>query len=136
MAGAVGMSTASRKPDQPNGKSPDLFKQGKTRCLAVYKGLLRPDRRVVLCTSLMYFLLNFTWYFLEVPTVRLLEFAVCQKYFRSHPEEVDKPWNNIQEQDCKISAIQSKVALVSGARVSLEALSSKIVGNEARRKRR
>ncbi|MCJ1382411.1 hypothetical protein MMC17_005524 [Xylographa soralifera] len=71
----------------------------------------------------MVFLGNFTWYFLELPIVRLFEYAVCQQYYRSHPELINLSQGTIEERLCKTKLIQSKVAYLTGGRISLEALS-------------
>ena len=83
------------------------------------------DKRTLLSISALYFALNFGWYFLEVPILRLFEHAVCQQYYRSHPEDIHVVQDFIEESFCKIRPIQSKVSLIAGGRVSLEAFSGK-----------
>lgn len=84
----------------------------------------KPTRRLLVVIFSLHCLINFTWYFLEVPIVRLLEYAVCQQYYQSHTQDVITYRKEVDEGLCKIEAIQNKVALLVGVKISLEATSS------------
>lgn len=49
------------------------------------------DGRAVVFVFALYFLSNFIWMYLDVPIVRLLEYAVCERHFRSHPRRIMVP---------------------------------------------
>lgn len=83
----------------------------------------KPERPIFFTILSLYFWLNFTWYFLEVPTVRLLEYAVCQQYYRSHPQGIGMLHEEVGERFCKVEAIQAKVATLTGGKISLDAMS-------------
>ena len=70
----------------------------------------------------LYFLSTFTWMFLDVPIVRLVEYAVCEKYYRAHPMQNLIVSGIIDERLCKKRPIQSEVAMLLGVRISLGAV--------------
>lgn len=82
------------------------------------------NRRLLVIIFTLHFLINFTWYFLEVPIVRLLEYAVCQQYYKWQTQGVTIYPKEVDEDLCKVEAIQDKVALLVGVKISLEATSS------------
>lgn len=94
----------------------------------------RSERSIVFTISSLYFLVNLTWYFLEVPTVRLLEYAVCQQYYRSHPHGIGILQEAVGERFCKVEAIQAKVAILTGGEISLDAMSGTLMNSHSARK--
>ena len=61
---------------------------------------------------------------MNVPIIRLVEYAVCERHFRpiSKPVTVPATLKDIDELACKIEPVQSEVAIILGVRSSLEPL--------------
>lgn len=108
--------------DSSRQSSPFLQEVNSSLTFRARKLLQSHDGRAVLVVFVMYFLSNFSWMYLDVPIVRLLEYAVCEEHFRSHRMENRLTSKIIDERLCKIKSIQSEVALLIGVRISLEAL--------------
>ena len=82
------------------------------------------NRRLLVIIFSLHFLINFTWYFLEVPLVRLFEYAVCERYYRSQAQDIILDLGAVDEGLCKVELIQDKVAILVGGKISLEAMAS------------
>ena len=50
----------------------------------------------------------------DIPKLRLIEYAVCQRYYRSHPLVEGGAEYSVPERQCKLEPIQAEVALVTG----------------------
>ena len=83
---------------------------------------LHPIIPIISLHALLY-LFYFAVYLLEIPKVRLIEHAVCQRY-RSHPLAEGGAEYNVPERQCKLVPIQAEVALITGWRMSLDAIPS------------
>ena len=104
-----------------------LIRQGQDEyqhpILTVSARLLRTlridDGKAITRIFLLYFISYLTFLFVEVPTIRILEYAVCRRHIQNEPDQVS-------ESDCKIPEVQSELALLLGVRVSLEAFAGLI----------
>ena len=84
---------------------------------------LYPIIPVISLYALLY-LFCFAVNLVDIPKVRLIEHAVCQRYYHSHPlAEVGAEYN-VPERRCKLVPIQAEVALITGWRMSLDAIPS------------
>lgn len=72
----------------------------------------------------IYFLSNFALVMVSVPLVRLIEQAVCQRYYQFHAMVIHTSGpSNVDEASCKIEPVQKEVARLVGWQVSLNAVS-------------
>ena len=60
----------------------------------------------------------------DIPKVRLIEHAACQSYYHSHPLAEGGAEYSVPERECKVVPIQAEVALITGWRMSLDAIPS------------
>lgn len=90
-------------------------------CVRKLKGI--PIIPIISLHALLY-LFCFAVYLLEISKVRLIEHAVCQRYYRSHPLAEVGAEDNVPERQCKLVPIQAEVALITGWRISLDAIPS------------
>jgi hypothetical protein len=74
-------------------------------------------RRYFICIFSLKFVVQFVFALIEIPFVRLLEVAACTKYYHQHAGLLDE-----SELDCKIEAIQNKVALLLGLKFTFDAI--------------
>lgn len=70
------------------------------------------------------YLSEFAINLVDIPKVRLIEHAVCQRYYRSHPLAEGGAEYSVPERQCKLEPIQAEVALITGWRMSLDAIPS------------
>src|SRR5881392_948541 len=70
----------------------------------------------------LYFLVSFAIQLVEVPTVRLLESAICNRYYRSIGNATVSIFNDVDESSCKISVVQGQLANVVGWKMSFDAI--------------
>lgn len=54
--------------------------------------------------------LNLAFYAKAAPTLRLVELTVCREYYQEHDVSKIGPGGFVDERECKVSAIQKKVA--------------------------
>ena len=82
------------------------------------------NERAVILTFTMYFIYYFICIYLNVPIIRLVEYAVCERHFRADSNPVKAPvtLKDMDELLCKIKPVQAEVAIILGVRFSLEAL--------------
>lgn len=86
--------------------------------------MLKPRMYLVLYLYALFYLFRFALALVDVPKVRLIEHAVCQRYYRSHHHAESTSEYGIPESQCKLVPIQAEVALITGWRMSLDAVPS------------
>lgn len=62
-----------------------------------------------LCAAIV-LVLNLAFYAKAGPTLRLVELAVCREYYAEHDPGKIRPDGGVDESECKLDGIQSKVA--------------------------
>lgn len=82
------------------------------------------DGLTVLCIFLLQLFVSFAKHIIEVPTVRLLEIAICNKYYRTHsvPNTPLPATREVQEELCKIPPVQNNLAFLTGWKFAFDAL--------------
>lgn len=93
--------------------------------IASWKAALsQKDVPVVLCLFLLQFLVSFAKHVIEVPMVRLLEMAICNKYYRTHdiPNVPFVATQEIAEKLCKVAPVQDTLSTITGWRFSFDAI--------------
>ena len=86
--------------------------------------VLSPKVFLILHLYGLFYLFRFALALVDVPKVRLIEYAVCQQYYRSYPHAKGASDISIPEMQCKLEPIQAEVALITGWRMSLDAIPS------------
>ena len=72
----------------------------------------------------LFYLFRFSRALVNVPKVRLIELAVCQRYYRLQPGSSGILADDISESLCKILPIQTELSTILGWRSSFEAIPS------------
>ena len=72
----------------------------------------------------LFYLFRFSRALVNIPKVRLIELAVCQRYYRLQPEWSGTLAKDIPENLCKILPIQTELSTILGWRSSFEAIPS------------
>jgi hypothetical protein len=67
-------------------------------------------------------LLSFATLILEVPTVRLFEKAVCNRYYRSHHQPGQFLPSDVTKSQCKVGPVQDTLANIIGWQLSFNAM--------------
>ena len=80
---------------------------------------------ILICTFGLQFCNYFAKHVLEVPIIKLLEFAICDRYYAIHGEESGPAHRPINEHSCKIPAIQNELTLLVGWKFTFDALPGK-----------
>lgn len=73
-------------------------------------------KRAIVLPFVIYSLFNFTSMLLEVPTVRLFEYATCARHLQ----------RDVDEAECKTLAIQNTLSQVVGWKLTLDACAGKL----------
>jgi len=86
-------------------------------------GLSR-ETKIIICVLCLQFLISFAKHIIEVPTIRLFEIAICNRYYRNSQalEPSIFKGKHIDERKCKIPQIQNDLAYLVGWRFSFDAL--------------
>ena len=87
------------------------------------KGSMGPKLYPIISLYALLYLFRFAIDLVDIPKVRLIEHAVCQRYYRSHPLAGGAEFS-VPERQCKLEPIQAEVALITGWRMSLDAIPS------------
>lgn len=98
------------------------------RKIATWKKLLsHKDVPIILRIFSLQFLVGFAKHIIEVPLVRLLEIAICNKYYRTHdiPHIPSIATQEIAEKLCKIAPVQDTLSTITGWKFSFDALPGK-----------
>ena len=86
-------------------------------------GLTQYLRSSLLLPFLIFFLMKFANLLLEVPTVRLLEKAICQRYYLDlGPLRRIILEDEVNESNCKIPMVQEVLSSVIGWKMSFDAI--------------
>ena len=84
------------------------------------KHALRQRVGFVIYTYALFYLFRYSIAIADVPRVRLIEYAICQRYYRQYSKED----SHVPESQCKQLPIQVELATITGWRLSLDALPS------------
>jgi len=86
-------------------------------------GLSR-ETKIIICVLCLQFLISFAKHIIEVPTIRLFEIAICNRYYRDSQalEQSIFKGKHIDERKCKIPQIQNDLAFLVGWRFAFDAL--------------
>ena len=81
------------------------------------------DNYSLIAPVVLYFLNSFGTLFVEVPTVRLFERSICQRYYRYRTPFISLPSDpQDDEAACKVAQIQSTLGNAVGWKLALDAL--------------
>ena len=80
---------------------------------------------ILICTFCLQSCTYFAKHIVEVPLIRLLEEAICNKYYASNRGLVKDASTSIDEAMCKIPPIQNKMATIVGLKFTFDALPGK-----------
>lgn len=85
---------------------------------------LRRETRIIVCVLCLQFLISFAKHIVEVPTIRLFEIAICNRYYRDRRgfQRPLQSFSQIDEEKCKIPHIQNDLSSLVGWRFSFDAL--------------
>ena len=79
------------------------------------------ENPILICTFALQFCTYFAKHVIEVPTIKLFEQAICNRYYTyesTHPS----PIQDVDEGRCKIPAIQNELAALTGLKFTFDAL--------------
>ena len=77
---------------------------------------------IILCTFCLQFCSYFAKHMIEVPTIKLFEQAICNRYYSSRDEVIPAAGQAIDERLCKIPPIQNELAALTGLKFTFDAL--------------
>ena len=82
------------------------------------------ETQIVVCVLCLQFLVSFAKHIIEVPTIRLFEIAICDRYYNrlNTITQVMVYTAQIDEEKCKIPVIQNDLAFLVGWRFAFDAL--------------
>ena len=87
--------------------------------LAVKTFVLRNP--IIICTFCLQFCTYFAKHMVEVPTIKLFEQAICNRYYAE--QSIHRPATlDVDEGLCKIPAIQDELAILTGLKFTFDAL--------------
>ena len=113
-------------PTQGHAKAPppppnrDALWQLPIRAIFAVKSHLA-ENPILICTFALQFCTYFAKHMVEVPTIKLFEQAICNRYYSNHP--LHRPTVlNVDEGLCKIPTIQKELATLTGLKFTFDAL--------------
>ena len=77
---------------------------------------------ILICTFCLQFCTYFAKHMVEVPTIKLFEQAICNRYYSDQSMYPRLTASNIDEGLCKIPAIQIELATLTGLKFTFDAL--------------
>ena len=100
--------------------SRDAFWQRPVRAILAVKAFVVKNP-VIICTFCLQFCTYFAKHMVEVPTIKLFEQAICNRYYAE--QSISRLATlDIDEGLCKIPAIQDELAILTGLKFSFDAL--------------
>ena len=106
-------------PTDGHAKAPDQDEawQWPIRAIFAVKTFL-VENPILICTFALQFCTYFAKHMVEVPTIKLFEQAICNRYYSTQ-----QPANpNIDEGLCKLPTIQNELATLTGLKFTFDAL--------------
>lgn len=79
------------------------------------------ENPILICTFCLQFCTYFAKHMVEVPTIKLFEQAICNRYYSNHSIHL-RNTPDIHEGLCKIPAIQKELATLTGLKFTFDAL--------------
>ena len=109
-------------PSHGHAKSPsrDTVWQWPVRAILAVKNFL-VENPILICTFCLQFCTYFAKHMVEVPTIKLFEQAICNRYYSEQSTHL-RPTQDIDEGLCKIPAIQNELATLTGLKFTFDAL--------------
>jgi hypothetical protein len=80
-----------------------------------------PGRRFYVLIFLLKVTLSLFSYIPELPLVRLVEAAICQRHYGIYSSSLNT-WAEVGEDACKLAVIQNKLAHVMGYKLAIDAI--------------
>ena len=77
---------------------------------------------ILICTFCLQFCFYFAKHMVEVPSIKLFEQAICNRYYDHESELVTTAGHPIDETLCKIPPIQNELATLTGFKFTFDAL--------------
>lgn len=77
---------------------------------------------ILICTFCLQFCTYFAKHMVEVPTIKLFEQAICNRYYKAHGKISTPAAGSVDEHLCKISPIQNELAGLVGLKFTFDAL--------------
>ena len=77
---------------------------------------------ILICTFGLQFCFYFAKHMVEVPSIKLFEQAICNRYYNRHKELAFSFENSVDEHLCKIPPIQDELANLVGLKFTFDAL--------------
>lgn len=77
---------------------------------------------ILICTFCLQFCFYFAKHMVEVPSIKLFEQAICNRYYNRHEELTLSSGQPVDEHLCKIPAIQNELANLVGLKFTFDAL--------------
>ena len=113
-------------PDKPAKDHATIWKWPMRTASASRDFLIRNP--ILICTFCLQFCNYFAKHMVEVPTIKLFEQAICNRYYRSHSSHevlVIAGGQLVEERYCKIAPIQNELAALVGLKFTFDALPGK-----------
>ena len=79
------------------------------------------ENPIVICTFALQFCNYFAKHMVEVPTIKLFEQAICNRYYADQSIHRRAP-PDVDERYCKVPAIQKELAMLTGLKFTFDAL--------------
>lgn len=80
------------------------------------------ENPILICTFALQFCTYFAKHMVEVPTIKLFEQAICNRYYSDQSIHLRTNAPDIDEGLCKIPAIQNELASLTGLKFTFDAL--------------
>ena len=80
---------------------------------------------ILICTFCLQFCTYFAKHMVEVPLIRLLEGAICNRYYALNGHLTTAATGSVNEGMCKIPPIQNELASIVGLKFTFDALPGK-----------
>lgn len=83
------------------------------------------ENPILICTFCLQFCNYFSKHVVEVPIIKLFEQAICDRHYAVHSDVRSAAAGSIDEQMCKIPAVQNELAGLVGWKFTFDALPGK-----------
>lgn len=80
------------------------------------------ENPILICTFCLQFCTYFAKHMVEVPTIKLFEQAICNRYYSHQSTHLSLAIPDIDEGLCKVPAIQNELAALTGLKFTFDAL--------------
>ena len=80
------------------------------------------ENPILICTFALQFCTYFAKHMVEVPTIKLFEQAICNRYYSEQSIHLRTRAPEVDERYCKIPAVQNELASLTGLKFTFDAL--------------